>query len=595
MFIEFTETEQHHIDDIKREYAPRLIELLKQQEGAEDAEKQALLQKHSEVYEEYRKKLDKYLDDIQRKRFKAIKDQGTAAILEDAKRQAPLILEFLYEQEKKVSEQSEVTITSDIVMFKVNGTLYLKPGYASDCLQEELQLHIEALQGDTEALNELYGIIVKQLKICPFVGSNAAKYNDIPGQMSIFDYENFDFTKPKDHKKSPLKKAEAMGAITTLNGYLTTPSSKKYMYAFSSKINKYAYMINGGADLLQDIMKNNIDDEDTLEITEEHEKKLKKSAKEKPVNTFLVSAFYTAVRASETTTGTDPFDKDNRYTRVYLPKFCKELGIRLNNLDAETAKGMNITIYQDDDTSEKKQIEVVDSKNNNDFWTQMEEVQNYIGVLRENGYVKFVNIAGFNAETKILYLDFPYLEILQNEILNDPDRLKTAKHNKTKVLYEKNYTNELMHTSVVGERNKAGAAIAKILIDGVLQRGGEADEVLPQNKKKNYKGTDKKTHTYRKNCATIVNEIPAFKHRLENIKSPGTKTRSAAEKSILDQQNKALKNAFTAAYKILREQSDFYKYYVNAECNEIIPTMRQLKNTEVKITHQGTNPDYKKP
>lgn len=603
MYIDLTPEEKNHLESIKKEYAPQLSEITKQEIAATDETREGLIHKRHEIYGNMMNDVNKYIYAICKIRFEPIAAQGVDAILENAEEQTRLIIENIHKSVfDEYKDKPRLLKMSNMGIIK-NNNLYLNTDWTVDWIIEELSLHVEALQDHEEALNELYNIISTQLKNSPLIDHTKTNADDFPGQLSIFDYENFDFNKPKkpkEHKKSALKQAEDEGAVTTIGGYLTSISDKKYQLAFTSKINKYAYLINGGEELFKEIIKDSMEGRNEneeydgiLDVTEENEKKLKTCAKQKPVDELLISAFFSAIKAA-IQNGKDQLDISGRYISVYLPKFCRELGVRLNSLDNETAKQMNIKIYQEDDNAEK-QVEVVDTrKNDNDFWTRLNEIKSYIGVLKSNGYIQFMNIVGFNAKTQILYLDFPYLNMLNTFIKEDEDRTVTFKKDKTKVLYEKSYTNELLHSTVVSARNKAGAAIAKLLIDGVLQRGGTLDAKLPQNQKKKYSKAKADCITYRVSCYELVNNIPAFKYRLENIKSPSTKNRSAAEKSILDQQNKALKNAFTAAYKILRDQSDLYKYFVDVEIDEVIPTMRQLKNVEIEIRHKGKNPKYKK-
>lgn len=595
MFIEYTPEERQQIEEIKARYAPELKKAIQNE-----------YRDYFTVTQKLQDEIDHFNDICQQKRFIEIEKGGPAAVLKHAKEQAPLVLRFVYDFETEDKKEVNAQIFPGMGLRK-NGKLYLYANYATDLLHDELCLHFRSLQNSPELIKELELYIKELIAKTDFIDRSAPDRNEVPGQMSIFDLPT-PATEQPGPQKSPLKVAEDLGAVTTLNSTITFISNRNYRHAFTSKPNKYAYMINGGAELLQDIIQNSLQPEDgLLDVTEDNKKELKASAKEKPVDELLVAAFYSAVRAAAADfPGQDPRDPSNRYTRIYLPKFCRELGIRLNSLDADTAEVMKITIYQDGEDSGPKEAEIIDTaKNNNDFWARFNEVKNYIGVLESNGYVRFVNIAGYDIKTQILYLDFPYFNFLNDAMQADPGRAVTSKRDKEKLLYEKNYTNELIHSSVASARNKAGAAIAKILIDGVLQRGGTADAKLPHNRKKNYPqgAPELQTVTYSTSCAAIVDDIPAFKYRLEHMKSTDkardgkttrAKTRSEQEKSILTQQNKALKDAFTAAYKILETQTDLKKYYKEVHFTTPIPTMRTLKTTEIVITHKGTNPKYKK-
>ena len=576
MFFNFTEEEFKKMHEIHDFYAQRLNDIyikLKALEETPDTDKKKtlLLADLNNTYEQQARATDAEIDKAQRRTFKPIAEKGIENILANAKEQAPQLLESTYstnfshnidEKEKEIYEGGEIgTIKGKKFLFF--------PEYATNYLNEELYLHIEALRDDPDASEKLKTIIEQCIKESPYV------------------------LKTEGHEQSPLKQAEMLGAVTTLKGRLTTISNKNYQFALSSYKNKYAYMINSGSDMLKtikDMTEEN--DEGQLAVTDENEKQLKKDAKQKPVDSLLVRAFYSAALASQESeeqseSKNSPY---NMYVAVYLPKFCRELNIRLSQLREDIAQELNF----DFSGSDSPQVDVVEDKHTNDFWERLAELKGYIGVLKENGYVEFMNIVRYDKDTQIIYLDFPYFRFLNDEIRKDTDRIVTSKRDKTKVLYEKKTDNKLFDSSIAGCRNKAGAEIAFYLVNGVIQRGGDPDSKLKQNLKKKYPIEDAEKITYRVSCEKIINTITAFKYRLENMKSNATNA-SAAEKSILTQQNKALKDAFTAAYNLIRTKSDFYKYYKNAKITEVIPTMRQLKNTEIEITHFGVNSNYKKP
>ena len=571
-------------------------------------------EKKRRIYAEFYDEQQALTDSIQKKRFDELKGDPQA-VLEHALRQLPQIIEVDYVEILNHINEPDMETFEKMGIAKADGNnIFLYADYISLRIKDELTLHIDFLKEHDQKLlqmlyDSIYDAIAKSDHVTESINNNpfadpAATPEDIPGQLSIFDLPG---VKKKDHKESALKRAQKLGAITTIGGHITSISNKHYQFAFSSKINKYAYMVNGGEELLQDII-NDTEENDAglLAVTEDNKKKLIKAAKENPIDSFLVRAFYSAALASEEKKerGTDPRDPDNRYMRVYLPKFCRELNIRFDKLDENTAQGLKVKIFSADNetgSAEEQSADVTDKKNKN-FWGRYKELQGYIGVLQERGYYAFVSIALYDAATQMIYLDFPYFYGLTAALREDKGRIVTSKRDKTKILYEKHDYNKLFHSSVVGSRNKAAAEIANLLINGVLQRGGDPDKKLPQNRKKNYLKAEQETVTYKISCKTIVNSIPAFKYRLENMKATDKgrdgeerkKTRSEIEKSILDQQNNALKSAFSGAYKIIRTQSDFYKAFKEAKITEVTPTMRQLEKTEIVITHKGRNPKYKK-
>jgi len=586
MLFNYTAEELQEIEQIKAKYAKMAATATSPDERA-----QISLQLSDELEAHYNK--------CQRFHFEKF-GGNTDLILKNVKDQADILLEYEHNEIVKYSNNEDMLLF-DLGEVRAGNFCFYKD-FAENFLRNEFKLHLEALRNDDRSFRQIMAYITEAVKKCPFVIEKKDTSADFPGQLSLFDMPE---TKEKDHRQSGLKKAQMLGALTTIGGHITSISNKNFQFAFSSKVNKYAYMVNGGEALLQDIVNDTEENEEgLLAVTENNQKKLTKAAKENPIDSLLVKAFYSAALASEEAkeSGTDPRDPDNRYMRVYLPKFCRELNIRLDKLDEKTAQGLKVEIFADnkDGTKQEQEVEVTEKKNNNGFWARYKEVQGYIGVLQEQGYYTFVSVALYDAATQIIYLDFPYFYGLSAAIKADKSRLVTSKRDKTKVLYEKHAYNKLLHSSITGTRNRTAAEIANLLINGVLQRGGAPDKKLRQNLKKNYPETAQKTVTYTVTCKTIVNSIPAFKYRLENMKvtdkgrdgKKRKKTRSETEKSILTQQNSALKTAFSGAYEIIRKQSDFYKAFKDANITEVIPTMRQLETTEIKITHKGINPGY---
>lgn len=168
MFIKFTATELQHIEDIKAEYSPDLVELQRQIDATKDEERLKLLRKHHIIYDEMREKLDRYLDEIQRARFAKIKG-GTAGIIAHAKEQAPVILEYIHKDVLRDYGDMKPKAIKDakIGTFK-QGKLYVNANMATDWLKDELRLHLQALADNKAALQELLEIIIEAVENSPY-------------------------------------------------------------------------------------------------------------------------------------------------------------------------------------------------------------------------------------------------------------------------------------------------------------------------------------------------------------------------------------------------------------------------------------------
>lgn len=462
----------------------------------------------------------------------------------------------------------------------INETL-LKPEAIRGRICYHLTMHLEALQADAVLFGKLTAEIERQTKNADKL---ACDRGQIPGQLSLFDA-----SEPKRPKTKGYKNAERLGALTSINNRLYMISSEHYQHALTSYPNEYAYMVDADPDLMDAIISESIEaDAGLLTISEETGGRLVENMGTKPIDTSLLEAFMTAARlCSENDNENDP------YVRVYLPKFCQELGVRLNKLDPETARKMGVDFNEAGGASDGSETIVEDShKNSNDFWTRFNAIRSYIGILNQTNYIRVVNIVGIDIKSKILSLDFPYFRQLQKEIASDPETYIPQKNNQQKRIEHKNEKRiDLKHSNITSERNQVAVSIVNEILAAIFQRGSKPDPKLPQNVNKNFRKTAKKTVTTSIKCAEIVNHIPDFKYRLENMKSNATE-REKMEKNILNQQNLALKNAFSRAYTLLEEKTDAYIYFTHLEITPVIPTMRTLKDKKITITHQGVNPDF---
>lgn len=456
----------------------------------------------------------------------------------------------------------------------------LEPQKVKGQLEYKLTMHLKALRKDPERYAKLMAEIERQANKAHKLAHDRGQ---IPGQLSLFDTPE-----PKQPAAKGYKNAEALGAITSLGGYLPVISNNMYQYALTSNPNEYAYIVNAESDLMRDIISESIDKDDgQLDIAENNLRKLAYKEAISPIDTSLLNAFFKALQLSYVEKSAD-----NLIVSVYLPKFCQELGVRLNKLDPETAQKMGLD-FEDGGASDGSEKVVDRKKNSNDFWARMDAIENYIGILNNSSYVYVCRILEFHQDTKILELAFPYFRHLIQILGTAPDvRIDKKPTPGTPKIEQRNYVT-LAHSDIVNERNQVAVSIVTEILARIFQRGNQPDAKKPQNKYKNYSTSDRKTVKTIICCSDIVENIPDFKYRLDNMQSNATE-RDKIEKSILDQQNKALKRAFVRAYELLKDKTDAYEYFSHLEITPVIPTMRTLESQEIIIKHQGVNPNYKK-
>ena len=173
MYIEFTKSEQKHIEDIKKEYRDILQELSTKISNSRGDEMRGLLQEQLTIVGAVRLKIRQYVEELQAKRFEKIRKKGKGAIIESAKEQIPVLLKYEYEAVKNAYEHiKEEYLPNHLEELEIgtmeNGEIVLFVNYVIEFLTNELKLHLEALADDPEALQELKNILYTSINQ-PFI------------------------------------------------------------------------------------------------------------------------------------------------------------------------------------------------------------------------------------------------------------------------------------------------------------------------------------------------------------------------------------------------------------------------------------------
>ena len=165
MLFELTAAELKQMDAIRQSYQPeraRLSSALLELQGKPDKEEERrrLLIRQQAVLDS--------LDLAQRKRFKEIEKGGADAIIENAKAQAPTLLEnihFVTAQEYK-DATAEALKSMGVGTLKA-GALLVNANYATHALRSELYLHIEALRDNKDGLQALLEYLIELVEASP--------------------------------------------------------------------------------------------------------------------------------------------------------------------------------------------------------------------------------------------------------------------------------------------------------------------------------------------------------------------------------------------------------------------------------------------
>lgn len=188
MLIDYTSEELQHIREIQETYKPEWNNLSILVETAPDKEeRKALILQRQTLYNRMITELDAYADKCQHKRFEPIQAAGSAAIIQNAKTQAPGILEYIHKEILKENEglNPKALVEMGIGITK-KGRFYINTNYAMQALKNELKLHIDALTDDKPALQELLEALVETVEESDFTDGAEITETEKPIQIMRF-------------------------------------------------------------------------------------------------------------------------------------------------------------------------------------------------------------------------------------------------------------------------------------------------------------------------------------------------------------------------------------------------------------------------
>ena len=299
--------------------------------------------------------------------------------------------------------------------------------------------------------------------------------------------------------------------------------------------------------------------ENPSELIQESDLTLKPSVKD--IDTPLMMGIYTSIENSGSTDG--PFE-------FSLANFAAHAGVRL--------KG--------DDPRGKAY----------DLMGKIDAYNKTIGTFGDGSFYKALIFEGYDAKRKTVRISSPYLRELQKRLKKENAII--SKKSGTPI-YTKPYHSYLMHTDIIGERNKPAVEITAAIIALLMQRGEnkEKEEKVTLTKieaaahrgteaalKKEFSDNDaepslqtnaKPIQTVaHKSYRGIINGIPVLCESLNTGKAATSK----------NQRNVLLKRAFEPVYELLKNKTDVFQYFINLS---ISPTAKKPKKATKTVIRDG--------
>ena len=384
---------------------------------------------------------------------------------------------------------------------------------------------------------------------------------------------------------TPKELAKEKGAIMTIGGRLADISNKDYSGWLDERPNKYAYISYTGDKHYFDRINADPDGnlyEQLQRSVSEQDKRARKAIKDgrfydgrptrhEHINTSILQALLKVSLDN-------PRDDDDRYFYIHVPTLAKELNEHyITSLDEYDAAG---NLKEDAAQQREKAAEAEEAAreagekmpyNPPNFMDLITDLNYWVGVIN-NMPTQIISINQVDYASNTIRIDSPFIyDVMRAQA--DKSQLDAEKKGAKKINPGYDY---LLHSNIATEKDKIAVDLARTIINRILQRGS-----------KNYDPDEEERTEPKDENKTITLKIK-YKDLIEKTDSLKMAYNGASSKYKYDILNRKFKTAF----KILKNKTDIYKYYIDLNIPNTPPTTRTL-NSYLVITHQGINKNYK--
>ena len=161
MIFDYTEEEVKQWELIRKDFKEKLQGIEQKLESATPEEGRKLILERTKLRLNFDTAHSTFIDECERRRFQKI-EGNIATIKENAFQQVPKIIDSCY---YKLVEIGIPTDLENIAVTELkDGSFLLKANFTTKCIMEELKLHLEALQKDKEALQDVLSYIIRTVE-----------------------------------------------------------------------------------------------------------------------------------------------------------------------------------------------------------------------------------------------------------------------------------------------------------------------------------------------------------------------------------------------------------------------------------------------
>lgn len=332
-----------------------------------------------------------------------------------------------------------------------------------------------------------------------------------------------------EQPSSRLKMAEANGAITTINNYDLIITDKLYRFSLSPFKNNKAYIQQLDEQFIQQMDFDPING--TMYITGRPYEKLMLQDVKTRSNLKELDLPLLRSLYNVIYTHAEKIDKDT--VTIYLPTLARHLGINIRG------------------------------DKPNDLFKKIRAFENVVGILGNGSFYRLLAFIKYDQITNTITFASPYM----NLILRQLQEVNIVRPKKGREFLMPHYS-YLVHSTIANEKNKPAIELTVAIVTLLHQRGTRKD-----------KKCDSNVITVHKRYRDLIKEVPILDDMLFGQNQA---------KHI----NTIISRAFTGAYKLLKEKTDVYDYYIDLQIPETIPTVKVLDDV-MTISHNGVNSRYK--
>lgn len=397
----------------------------------------------------------------------------------------------------------------------------------------------------------------------------------------------------KNPRVSSRELARQMGAIGKVGGRQAIISNTRYRGYLDTKPNKYAYISYVGRDYWDQIETDeagNLYEREEAQIIRKAREQSKPGRRPKTrpeqdpekipegIDKNLAGALFAAMLKTSVRNG-------NEFT-IYLPDFAREMNehykIDVDEYDETGKPNSKYDKAREEELHNENQAKTERSAGKKKYVNRrpsimqdLRSLNDWVGIFHGEEVRKILNIVGLNIKANTITVTTPYFNLLEPAVEEDQRRRVVEE----KQLRANPNWNRLIHTSMSKERNQEAVAVVVRITNGMLSRGKTPASKFKNADEDAAERSQQKPH-YSISFRTLIKEVPELQRRYDNTKATADK-------------NKLLSRTFKKVYELLRTKTDAYKYFVDLDLTEIIPTTTTL-DTKLEINFTGTNPEVNK-